>query len=135
MRREIEALCKAVRPGTPAARTAGLPSPTVLAAEAPPAPAADPASPTFRFRLGRSFAAHTQATVVVGLVAVTTIATGLVMGNASRQLDLGPGPRTTPYLATRPSEPIRMPVRGLGTAPPAEPAAPPRAEQPEPGTP
>ncbi len=153
----VEALREAVPAVTPAARTTSLPSPTVSAAEAPPAPAAGTATPLVSRRrwpgLGRWFAAHTQAAVIVGLVVVTTFATGLVIAGANRQLDVGPGQRTTPYLAARPSGPIEAPVRGVGTAggspshtatpgsrkprpaaPPAKPGMPPNLGLPELGT-
>jgi hypothetical protein len=64
--------------------------------------------------LGRWFAAHGQAVVIAGLVVVTTLATGLVIAGGTRQLDIGPGQRTTPYLAARPSGPVRVPVGGVG---------------------
>ncbi|MGH3648840.1 MAG: hypothetical protein ACRDTM_16895, partial [Micromonosporaceae bacterium] len=93
---------RAARADTPAADIV-LPPHAVPAAEVPPTVAAGTVSRATRGL--RRVSAHTQLGVIAGLVVVASIATGLVVTHGARQLDVGPGQRTTPYLAVAPSGP------------------------------
>jgi len=53
-----------------------------------------------------------QLVVTAALVALTSLATAVVMAQGIRHLDTTPGPDTTPYLADAPRGPVRVPPLG-----------------------
>lgn len=53
-----------------------------------------------------------QLVVTAALVALTSLATAVVMAQGIRHLDTSPGPDTTPYLADAPRGPVRVPPLG-----------------------
>lgn len=65
-----------------------------------------------------------QIVVTAALVALTSLATAVVMAQGVRHLDTSPGPETTPYLADAPRGPVRVPpldpIGGSGASVPGD---------------
>ncbi|MGH3655310.1 MAG: hypothetical protein ACRDUA_01500 [Micromonosporaceae bacterium] len=111
-----EAQHEAVRADTPAARTTSLSPRTVSVAEVPPTSLTGTVLSRISGGARRLLSARSQLPIVAALVAVTSFATALVVAQGARQLDISPRQATTPYLAARPSGPVRVPATS-STAP------------------
>ncbi|MQA24764.1 MAG: hypothetical protein GEU94_04685 [Micromonosporaceae bacterium] len=86
-------------------------------------PADSPDAPPSRPVMVRWLSAHAQVAAIAGLVALASLATAAVVATGARQLTGTPSRATTPYIAARPSGPVRAPdVTGVETG--GTPAAP-----------
>lgn len=110
----FEAQHEAVRADTPAARTTGLSPRMVPVAGDPPTSVTGTVLSRVAGGTVRWLSAHGLLSFVAGLVAVTSLATALLVAHGARQLNVSPRQATTPYLAAPPKGPVEVPTAASG---------------------